>query len=124
MPTQAIVLFAHGARDPEWAAPLRRVQSVVRELRPGVRIELAFLEFMAHSLPDCVDALVHDGVSEIVVVPMFIAQGGHLKRDVPRLIDELRGRHAGLELRLGEPIGEVAAVIRAMAAHIASLPAV
>ena len=47
--TTALILFAHGARDPEWASPMRRVQAAIRKRLGGVQVELAFLEFMAPS---------------------------------------------------------------------------
>ena len=34
MSQEAIVLFAHGARDPEWAVPARQVAAEVQRLRP------------------------------------------------------------------------------------------
>ena len=113
--TTAIILFAHGARDPEWANPLRRVQAAIRQRAGGVTVELAFLEFMAPTLSDCAAALVAGGASEIVVMPMFIAQGGHLKRDVPEIIDRLRSTHPEVRFSLGGAIGENEIVIQAMA---------
>lgn len=111
----ALILFAHGARDPEWAAPLRRVQAAITASAPEQRVELAFLEFMAPTLPECVASLAESGVMSVMVVPMFIAQGGHLKRDLPALLDTLRVQYPGLTLALAPAIGESASVIAAMA---------
>lgn len=113
--TTAIILFAHGARDPEWAAPLRRVQAAIRQQAGEVPVELAFLEFMAPTLPECAAALVAGGAENILVVPMFIAQGGHLKRDVPEMLARLRSTHPQARFSLSGAIGEEAVVIRAMA---------
>ena len=113
--TTAIVLFAHGARDPEWANPLRRVQAAIRQRANGVNVELAFLEFMAPTLPECVTALVADGATKIVVMPMFIAQGGHLKRDVPEMLNLLRSTYPEVQFSLGGAIGENEIVVQAMA---------
>ena len=113
--TTALVLFAHGARDPEWANPMRRVQAEIRQRLPGVTVELAFLEFMAPTLLECVNGLIAQGVRKIVVLPMFIAQGGHLKRDVPELLEQLRGQHPGVEFLLSGAIGENEIVVQAMA---------
>lgn len=113
--TTALILFAHGARDPEWANPMRRVQAVVRERLPGVPVELAFLEFMAPNLGDCARELIAGGARRIVVMPMFIARGGHLKRDVPELLAALQVAHPGVELTLGDVIGEQEIVVQAMA---------
>lgn len=112
---QAIVLFAHGARDPEWAMPLQRVRAAIAARAPQQAVELAFLEFMTPTLPDSVAGLVGQGIERIVVLPMFIAQGGHLKRDLPQMIDGLRGRYPQLEIVLAGAVGENDAVIEAMA---------
>ena len=113
--TTALVLFAHGARDPEWANPLRRVQAAIRERAGGVPVELAFLELMAPTLPECVAALVASGAANILVMPMFIAQGGHLKRDVPEMLALLRSTHPEVRFSLAGAIGENEIVVQAMA---------
>ncbi len=111
----ALILFAHGARDPEWAEPMRRVQAAIRQRQPDVPVELAFLEFMAPTLPDCITGLVAAGARKIVVMPMFIARGGHLKRDVPELLEKLRSAHPEVQFSLGGVIGEQESVVQAMA---------
>jgi len=113
--TTALILFAHGARDPEWADPLRRVQAAIRQRATGMAVELAFLEFMAPNLHDCAAALVAGGVTKIVVMPMFIAQGGHLKREVPEMLDRLRSTWPEVQFSLCGAIGENEIVVQAMA---------
>ena len=82
----AIVLFGHGARDPEWAGPMRRIRDAALA-RPGApRVELAFLEFMSPTLPEAIAALAAEGAHKVAVVPIFLAQGGHLKRDLPEML--------------------------------------
>ncbi len=112
----ALILFAHGARDPEWANPMRRVQAAIRQQQPETVVELAFLEFMAPTLPECIAGLIDQGFGKIVVMPMFIARGGHLKRDVPELLAGLRAAHPAVEFVLGDAIGEHELVVSAMSA--------
>ncbi len=111
----ALILFAHGARDREWAAPLRRVQATIAARAPQMPVALAFLEFMAPDLETCFAALARDGARRIVVVPMFIAQSGHVKRDLPRRISALRAAYPDIELVLTGAIGEAEIVMQAMA---------
>lgn len=113
----AYILFAHGARDPEWARPLERLRAAMQVLAPAARIELAFLEFMAPSLPDALDRLAEAGMNPVCVVPVFLAQGGHVKRDLPAMLDAARVRHAGLTITLAQAVGEDDAVIAAMARY-------
>jgi sirohydrochlorin cobaltochelatase len=121
MPKTALVLFAHGSRDPGWDAPMHRVRAAAQAKAPGLRVELAFLELMVPSLRECAASLVDEDFARIVVLPMFIAQGGHLKRDMPLLIEELSTRHPQVRFELAGAVGEAGNVIQAMAAHALTL---
>lgn len=113
---RAIILFGHGARDPEWAAPMRRMRARLLQSAPDVRVELAFMEFMSPTLDEAVDAVVADGARAVTVVPIFLAQGGHLKRDVPLRVEAARRRHPDTNFTLAPAIGEDDGVLAAMAA--------
>ena len=115
MTARAIVLFAHGARDPRWAAPFEAVAERVRAATPGSVVRLAFLELMAPSLVETLDALAAAGIEQVDVVPLFLGTGGHLRNDLPRQAEEARQSHPALRLRIHPPVGEAADVIEAMA---------
>ncbi len=121
MTKPALILFGHGARDPQWAQPLQRVQLTVQARDPARSVSLAFLEFMEPTLSACVLSLAEQGVTEARIVPMFMAQSGHLKRDLPLLIEQAQQQCPGLRLFLTEAIGESPDVIAAMASHVLSL---
>ena len=121
MEKTALILFAHGARDPEWANPMRRVRAAVMQQAPAMRVELAFLEFMSPNLGDCARTLVAEGYTAISIVPLFIAQGGHLKNDVPLLMDELRNAHPDVRFVLSPPVGEAEPIVQAMAGYALGL---
>jgi sirohydrochlorin cobaltochelatase len=110
-----LILFAHGARDPAWARPFEAVADAVRAARPALSVRLAYLELMAPDLPTAGTALATDGCNPITVLPLFLGAGGHVRRDLPRLLDALRGRHPDVDWRLAAPIGEWASVVQAMA---------
>lgn len=110
-----LVLFGHGARDPEWAGPMRRIRDAVSARAGAPRVELAFLELMAPTLPEAIAALVAGGARRVAVVPIFLAQGGHLKRDLPRLLDEVRAAYPACEITLATAAGEADAVVGAIA---------
>ena len=110
-----LILFAHGARDPRWAAPFEAVAARVRLQRPDVPVRLAFLEFMLPSLPDAGAELAALGCLEVQVLPLFLGAGGHVRKDLPLLIDALRSAHPGLAVTLQPAVGELASVTAAMA---------
>ncbi|TMH04580.1 MAG: cobalamin biosynthesis protein CbiX, partial [Betaproteobacteria bacterium] len=47
---KGLLLIAHGARNPDWAAPFHDMAERVRAAQPGVPVELAFLELMSPTL--------------------------------------------------------------------------
>ena len=102
----AILLFAHGARDPSWAEPFRRIVARLRQTQPGTRVELAFLECMDPNLESAIAGLAADGIRYVTVVPLFLAQGGHLKQDLPRLLDDIRGHFPSLRIDVTSAIGD------------------
>ena len=110
----ALVLFAHGARDAQWSEPFRAMQKAVAGRRPGLAVELAFLEIMQPSLGDCVARLASDGHQRIVIAPLFLALGGHLKKDLPRLLKDLGAKHPAADISVLPPIGEVTELLNAI----------
>jgi sirohydrochlorin cobaltochelatase len=115
---KALILFAHGARDPEWARPFHRIRALLNERLPGTPVELAFLEIMKPDLAAAMDQLIARGANAVTVVPLFMAQGGHLRQDLPRLIESVRTTHPGVTIAMTSPIGEVEAILQQMAEWI------
>ncbi len=113
---EAVILFAHGARDARWTEPFVRVAERVRAAAPNRRIELAYLEFQPPDLAQAARALAAQGATSIRVVPLFFGRGGHLREAVPRLIEATARSMPGIRFELGEAAGEDPAVIEAIAA--------
>ena len=110
--SSAIVLFAHGARDPEWAQPFEKIRAQIQARLPDTPVVLAFLELMPPTLTDAISRLDERGARHITLIPMFLARGGHLKQDLPRLIAHIQMRHPALTLHLSPAIGEVEMILR------------
>jgi sirohydrochlorin cobaltochelatase len=117
---RAIVLFAHGAADTKWAIPFRKLQQRIRELKPDNPVELCFLEVMPPSLLECVDRLVAKGITHIEVYPLFLAPGGHLKNDLPLLLDLVLTHHPQLKIKVNPALGEASELLEAIAGWIAN----
>ena len=117
MEKSALILFAHGARDPRWAAPFHRLQTLVKEQLPQQEVELAFLELMEPRLPEAVGKLVASGCQQLTIVPVFLGQGGHVLRDLPVIMQKLQQAHPKVNFKLVEAVGENPAVLQAMARY-------
>ncbi|HEV6967832.1 CbiX/SirB N-terminal domain-containing protein [Roseateles sp.] len=113
--TEGLLLFAHGARDPAWSRPFEAVAERLRAARPGTPVALAYLEFMSPGMEEAAAQLAAEGCTRVHVLPLFLGTGGHVRRDVPLLLDRLRARHGdAVEWLLHAPLGEHDAVLQAM----------
>ncbi len=110
----AIVLFAHGARDPEWAQPFEKICSHLQRTLPDTSVVMAFLDCMQPTLADAVNQLSEIGICDITLIPMFLARGGHLKQDMPRLLTQIQQQHPELTLHISPAIGEVDAILHSL----------
>ena len=116
MTSTAIILFAHGAREPEWAQPFESIRD--RLLAAGTSVELAFLEFMSPSLDEATARLAGKGIETVIIVPLFLAQGAHLKRELPAMMAKIRKRHAKTEFRMTSALGEAPEIVAAITAWV------
>jgi len=117
MPTlpKGLLLVAHGARSPEWAAPFEDMARRIRATRPDVPVELSFLELMSPTLVEAGSRLAQAGCRSIDVLPLFLGGGGHVRRDLPQLLEQLRAAHPDVRCTLHTAVGELDNVIQAMA---------
>ena len=115
----ALLLFAHGSSDPGWAAPFIKLKVAIQSREPGQIVELAFLERMQPSFDRAVAILQQQGVSEITVAPIFLAIGGHMRKDLPALIEATHQR-TGIAFRLLPVLGESDTMIEFIAAWVLS----
>ncbi|AMP01342.1 cbiX family protein [Collimonas arenae] len=122
--SQALVLFGHGARDPAWAAPFESLRQLIQGQLPALQVRLAFLELMQPDLPQLLQQLATDGIAEVSVVPVFLGQGGHVRRDLPALIAQARQQYPQMTINVAQAVGEQPDVLNAIAQYcISTLPA-
>ena len=111
---KGLILLVHGSKDPEWIKPFERMRGEVAEGSPGVRVELACLQFCEPELSKTVSMLAGEGIGEIVIAPVFISALGHVLNDVPAAVDEAISRFPDLKVTVTEALGETPEVMEAM----------
>ena len=97
----------------ERSAIMRKAAALMRERTPQIA-ELLTQE-QGKPLAEAIGECIGQGHRRIAIAPLFMAQGGHLKNDVPRLLDELQQRYPDVTLHLMPAVGDVEALRAAMA---------
>jgi sirohydrochlorin ferrochelatase len=98
----ALVVIAHGSRDPRHARAVHALVRRVRSLRPGLRVETGFLDFTLPSVHGVLESLAAQGVRDVVALPLLLTRAFHAKADIPAV---LREAPAQLRIRQAEVLG-------------------
>jgi sirohydrochlorin ferrochelatase len=88
-PSPALVLVAHGSRDPRAADVCAQIRAGVAALAPGVDVRLGFLD---HVPPNPAEVLAALPPGPAVLVPLLLATAFHVDVDIAAIA---KGAHAG-----------------------------
>lgn len=103
--TRALVILDHGSRLPDAHAQLEEIAEALRKRAPSWRVYTAHLELASPSLEEALDACAADGIKELILHPLFLLPGRHLREDIPTRVERARMRHPALEIRVSSPLG-------------------
>ena len=98
-----VILLAHGSSDPNWQATFEALARPSCETLPGAVV--GYMELCEPSLEHQIVHLKAKGAKHIKIVPLFLAQGRHLRKDVPEMLAAYEAKH-GVSFELTAPIGE------------------
>jgi len=79
MSAPVLIAAAHGTRDGRDRPIIETLLDRVRELRPDLRVQAAYLQFAP---PSATTAMIQSG-GRAVVVPLLLSAGYHLRADLP-----------------------------------------
>jgi sirohydrochlorin cobaltochelatase len=101
-----LILIAHGSRDPRWRTSVEGVvDSLQRELGPGA-VRLAYMDCTPPTLMDVASEAVAGGVTSVRILPLFLAEEGHVERDVQPLVEEVRCAFPDIAVERLPPVGQ------------------
>ena len=98
--------------DPRWPRTRRQTLSIgtrsgcgsASGCVDGVVVAVAYNEVGAPTLEESVEELIKKGATHITVTTtMFTPGGSHSEVEIPEILDHLRPRHPGVELRYAWP---------------------
>ena len=101
----AVLLIAHGSREQRANDDLHELAIRLREQGTIPIVESWFLELAEPELKAGGDRCVELGATRVLMVPYFLSDGVHLRRDLAAARDELGRRYPGVEFCPGPTLG-------------------
>lgn len=105
---KALILLSHGSRRQESNDEMLQLAQAVAGIQgsPFARVVCAFQQFGRPDFKETLGQLVDQGVKEVIVFPLFLAAGSHVREDVPALMDEARAAYPGLQISVMPHLGQ------------------
>ena len=116
--TRAVLLVDHGSRRPQANEQLETLAEQLRARLPDRLVVTAHLEIAEPDIAAGLDACAAAGATEVVVHPYFLGPGRHPTDDIPRQVADARERHAGMSIRISDPLGLHSGILDVMVDRI------
>ena len=106
----AVVLVAHGSRDPRGAASTSELAQAVAAAHPEWEVHASYLD---HAGPRPLDVLagLSRRHSRAVLVPLLLTAAYHGRVDVPAVVDAARDAGLRLDVTLADVLGPVSSLL-------------
>lgn len=104
-PRTAVLLIAHGSRQPEANDDLYHLAADLRNQGRYPVVEVSFLELAEPSIPAGAARCIEQGAQRVLMVPYFLSAGRHVRGDLAEIQAALATRFPWIEFRLAEPLG-------------------
>jgi sirohydrochlorin ferrochelatase len=109
------IVFAHGSSVESANEAVRVVANDMAGRGDLSHVVAAFLEGGKPDLNGAARELAaKPGIDRLVIVPYFLTLGLHLQRDLPRLVEDIRGALPGMEIEVTAPLDGHPAMAQAL----------
>jgi len=108
-----VMVCGHGSRDPDAVREFQAVARGITARLPQYDVDSGFLEFAQPIIRDGLDALRARGVRQILAIPGMLFAAGHVKNDIPSVLNRYTAEHPGVAIRLGRDLALDQKLIRA-----------
>ncbi len=113
MERKGMLLVGHGSKLPYNQELVESTGKIVQERHPEYVVKCAFMNMNSPSIEESLDEFKKEKIDALVVVPLFLAKGVHIVKDIPGLIGLPEGTNKGtfvlngreIPLVYAEPIG-------------------
>ena len=113
MSKKGMLLVGHGSKLPYNQELVEKTAALIKEKNADYIVKCGFMNMNQPSIKDSLDAFRKESIDVLVVVPLFLAKGIHIEKDIPGEIGLPEGVRKGtftlngrsVPLLYADPIG-------------------
>lgn len=99
------IVLGHGSKVSETVDILREITGSLKKRLQLDNVHYAALQFNEPGLPEVINRLIEDGTDDIVVLPLFLTDGNHVREDIPGIINDESAKYPSVTIKLAGHIG-------------------
>jgi sirohydrochlorin cobaltochelatase len=99
-----VMVCGHGSRDVEAITEFRTVAAGIEARLPQYTVASGFLEFARPIIRDGLDKLYSQGVRHILAIPGMLFAAGHVKNDIPSVLNTYAAQRSDLRIDYGRDL--------------------
>jgi sirohydrochlorin cobaltochelatase len=104
---KTLVVLAHGSKVEKSNQEVECLANALSTLLPEFeRVETCFLELATPKFSDMLEHLAQESVGDITVYPHFLAEGRHVRDDVPSILDSFERSNPKINVTLKPYLGD------------------
>lgn len=110
----ALFILGHGSQAQEADEIFFQIVEQVKKISSFELIGMGSLQISEPTFEEGIAVLIEQGAEKIVIVPMFIFLGNHVKFDIPEELEKLREKYPHIDFVMAKHIGadaRIAAII-------------
>ena len=115
---RALILLAHGSRDPLWRAPFEQIATQIRSQNAQLCVRTAYMELCQPRAEEVVPELLALDVQHITIAPLFLGMGAHTREDLPELLHTLQTAHPQVRFEVLPTLGENSALLALISSQL------
>ena len=108
------LLVGHGSKLPYNMQLIENTAKLIADREEDYIVKVGFMEFNEPSIPEALETFRTEDIEMLQVVPLFLARGTHIDKDIPEILGMEEGGHKGtfklqdkeIPLVFAAPIGE------------------
>jgi len=113
MAKKGLLLVGHGSKLPHNKELVESTAAIIAEKNNGYIVKAGFMSMNEPSVEESMQAFSDEDIDLLVVVPLFLAKGVHILKDIPGILGLEEGKKRGvvklngkdLPLVYADPIG-------------------
>ncbi|MFQ5508452.1 MAG: sirohydrochlorin chelatase [Leptospirillia bacterium] len=121
MEKTVILLIGHGSRNPAGNVEFLAFVDRLKGRLPDQTIVPCFIELADVLIPEGIERAVALNATRIVCVPVILLAAGHVKMEIPEILEDARKKHPGVEFVYTRNIGVCDQTVRMMAERVAEV---